>query len=235
MANSWFRFKQFTVWQDKAAMKVTTDGVLLGAWVRVDSRITSVLDVGTGTGLIALMIAQRCGAVVDAMEIDPLSAEQARENVSRSPWPDRIRIVEGSFQEYAAATEIRYDLVVSNPPYFSDSMKPADRAKSRARHAESLTANDLLDGTLKVLKPAGCLAVILPAAQAGEFEFLARDRQLYVIRQCEVYPLKEGEPAWMLLELSLRPRERVKETLVIRNGDYTPEYRRLTGEFYLKY
>ncbi|MGC9471742.1 MAG: tRNA1(Val) (adenine(37)-N6)-methyltransferase [Bacteroidales bacterium] len=235
MANPWFRFRQFTVWQDKAAMKVTTDGVLLGAWVRVNANMSRVLDVGTGTGLLALMIAQRCSVAVDAVEIDPLSVEQARENINRSPWPERIRIVEGSFQEYVSATENRYDLVVSNPPYFSDSLKPASPAKARARHAGNLSREDLLEGALKVLKPAGRLAVILPAAQAGAFEFMARDRHLYVIRQCEVYPLKDGERAWMLLELSLRPRAREKETLVIRDGDYTPEYRLLTGEFYLKF
>ncbi|HDR89872.1 MAG TPA: methyltransferase domain-containing protein [Bacteroidetes bacterium] len=235
MANQWFRFKQFTVWQDQAAMKVTTDGVLLGAWVRVDPTMTRVLDVGTGTGLLALMISQRCCVAVDAVEIDPLSAEQARENISRSPWPERIRIVEGSFQEYVSFTENRYDLVVSNPPYFSGCLKSSSPAKARARHTDNLSPEDLLDGTLKVLKPAGRLAVILPAVQAGAFEFLARDRHLYVIRQCEVVPVKDGKPGRMLFEFSLQPRKREKETLVIRAGDYTPEYLRLTGEFYLKF
>lgn len=124
MPNNWFRFKQFTIQQEDAAMKVGTDGVLLGAWASVPEPGSRVLDVGTGTGLIALMIAQRAGDVrVDALEIDASSASQANENFQNSPWKERLNCVHSSFQDYASQCDLPYDLIICNPPFFSGSKK----------------------------------------------------------------------------------------------------------------
>jgi len=144
MANPYFRFKQFTVFHDKCAMKVGTDGVLLGAWTDLKDT-QKILDVGTGTGLIALMLAQRNpAALIDAIDIDPLALEQAEANSRNSPFSDRIAVKESSFQAFARLTGKQFDLIVSNPPYFSDSLMPPDRQRAQTRHSVTLTLDDLL-------------------------------------------------------------------------------------------
>jgi len=140
MPNTWFRFKQFTIEQEHAAMKVGTDGVLLGAWASAPGAGSRVLDIGTGTGLIALMMAQRTkDAAVDALEIDPSSASQAKENFQNSPWKKRLRCFPSSFQDFSSQCRKQYDLIVCNPPFFSGSKKTASKSKNLARHDDSLS------------------------------------------------------------------------------------------------
>ncbi|MEE0972800.1 MAG: methyltransferase, partial [Paludibacteraceae bacterium] len=159
MRNSFFRFKQFTVYQDRCAMKVGTDGVLLGVLADV-SKATRILDIGTGTGLIALMLAQRQkDAHVDAIEIDEQAAQQAQENIAQSPFC-YIHVHTTALQAYNSTQP--YDLIVSNPPYFVDSLKAPNAARNLARHTDSLSFADLLQGAERLLHNDGCFWVILP-------------------------------------------------------------------------
>ncbi len=160
MSNSYFQFKQFTVWHDKCAMKVGTDGVLLGAWVNIFNA-KSVLDIGTGTGLIALMIAQRSTANILAVEIDADAVNQAIENVERSPWSGNIKVQHADFK--TATFNTKFDVIVSNPPYFSDSLLSPDTHRSTARHTSELTYHDLISRVSGILAFKGEFSLIIPA------------------------------------------------------------------------
>ena len=143
MSNSYFQFKQFTVWHDKCAMKVGADGVTLGAWADV-SDVKSVLDIGCGSGLIALMIAQRSEAGITAIDIDGQSIEQTKENTGNSPWSERIKTVHASLQQFAANSDVLFDLIVCNPPYFNNSLKSPSESRTMARHTDTLSYTDLI-------------------------------------------------------------------------------------------
>ena len=152
MSQPFFQFKQFTVWHDKCAMKVGTDGVLLGAWTPVESS-ARILDIGTGTGLVALMLAQRCSASVIALEIDGKAAQQAAENITRSPWGSRIEVVCQDFRLYSNKNNsLKYDTIVSNPPYFTDSLKCPDSQRNTARHNDNLSYEELLKGVSNLFR-----------------------------------------------------------------------------------
>ena len=231
-----FRFKQFEVHQQRSAMKVGTDGVLIGAWASVQPTDRAILDIGTGTGLIALMLAQRSPeAKIVGVEIEPESVAQARENVDRSPWSNRVEIVESAVQEFA--TEERFDLIVSNPPYFVDSQKCPDEGRNRARHTDSLSFEELMKAAERLLTPEGRLAVIVPAEAA--LSVVAAGR-LHLLRRCDVKTKPTaGAPKRVMLEFSPRfGGAAVRESLTIGDGTaggYSPEYRALTRDFYLKF
>ena len=148
--NKWFEFKQFRIEQQKTAMKVGTDGVILGAWVPVDEA-SAILDVGTGTGLIALMLAQRCNARIDALEIDHRACEEAEFNFKQSPWKERLKIIHSDFNAFSIEMKQCYDLIVCNPPYFANSLRTYDPQLSRARHNITLTFIQLLKGSVSLL------------------------------------------------------------------------------------
>jgi len=172
-SNTFFRFKQFTIHQERCAMKVGTDGVLLGAWANV-KEAQRILDVGTGTGLIALMLAQRTAhqttpAQIDAIEIDEAASQQARENVTNSPWPERVQVYHYALQEYMTRSINPYDLIIANPPFFEKAHKAANPARSLARHNDTLTHDDLLDAACQLLTAKGCLSVIYPTEIAQHF------------------------------------------------------------------
>ncbi|MBL0096355.1 MAG: methyltransferase [Bacteroidetes bacterium] len=162
-----FHFKRFTINQDRCAMKVGTYGVLLGAWVTVPDA-GKILDIGTGTGLIALMMAQKSNAFIDAIDIDLPSYEQAKENVLLSPWSDHVRVIHSALKDYKPG--YRYDLIVSNPPYFMDSYAATDEARNLARSASaSLSYDDLLNGVVRLLVNTGRFSVILPHKEGQIF------------------------------------------------------------------
>ena len=213
MSNPYFQFKQFTVWHDKCAMKVGTDGVLLGAWTSVQGA-RRVLDVGTGTGLVALMLAQRSPADVKivALEVDTAAVEQAKENVARSFWKEQIEVVQADFNQYHSSG--KFDVIVSNPPYFVGSLKCPDVQRNAARHATSLTYEELLKGV------AGLLA------EDGTF----------TARQLNVITKPGGVPKRVLIAFSFGNRECVVEELLteIARHKYSEEYIMLTREYYLK-
>ncbi len=230
-----FRFKQFTVCQKQAAMKVGTDGVLLGAWASVCPTDRAILDIGTGTGLIALMMAQRNSvAQIVGVEIDSESAAQARENVGMSPWRDRIEVAECAVQEFVS--EQRFDLIVSNPPYFVDSLKSPDEGRNNARHTDTLSFAELMHAAERLLAPDGRFAVIVPAEAA--LSVIAAGR-LHLVRRCDVRTKPAGVTKRVMLEFSPRfEGAAVREELTVgdgSNGGYSPEYVALTRDFYLKF
>jgi tRNA1Val (adenine37-N6)-methyltransferase len=236
VSNTYFQFKQFTVQQSGAAMKVNTDGVLLGAWTPM-APAGRALDVGAGTGVIALMLAQRSARLqVDAVEIDEASAQQAAENVRQSPWGARVRVVRAPFQAYARTAACRYRLIVSNPPYFVNALPPPDEKRTIARHAAALPYPDLLDGAATLLEPAGRLSVILPCAEGSLFAAQAVAKGFHCIRKTTVYAFA-GKPAKRQLLLFAREPAALQETSLVihlpHGAGYTPEYRALTGAFYL--
>ena len=161
MANPFFRFKQFTVWHDRCAMKVGTDAVLLGSWVNVDGA-KRLLDIGCGCGLIALMVAQRCEGQVVAIEIDSEASSQAAENVSRSPWSERMEVINADIRTFV--DDEGFDVIFSNPPYFMESLKCPDRKRSDARHTDSLSFDDLMRSASSLLKQTGIETVSVSAS-----------------------------------------------------------------------
>lgn len=235
MPSSVFQFKHFTIHQDRCAMKVGTDGVLLGAWVKVNGA-NKLLDIGTGTGLIALMLAQKSNAFIDAIDIDQSAFEQASENVSLSPWRDHIRIVHSALSDYKPG--YRYDLIVSNPPYFIDSYVAIDEARNKARSASaSLTYDELLNGVVRLLNSTGRFCVILPFKEGQLFREKAEQNGLFCNVLVNVRTGKDKPFKRVLMEFSRREAELQEEELVIHyeNRDFTEEYKKLTGEYYLAF
>jgi len=230
-----FQFKQFTVHHDKCAMKVGTDGVLLGAWAST-LNISRALDIGTGTGLIALMLAQRCAAVIDAVEIDEHACEQARENIARSPWADRIHLHACYIQQFADNKTGGYDLIVANPPYFRNALLSPEKSRSMARHDRNLSFEELLHAASGLLKAHGRFAVVIPAAEKEHFTGLAWPEGLYPSRFLLVRPAP-GKPFTRCLAEFSPDRNTactVSELGIKNQSGYSTDYISLTKEFYLK-
>lgn len=237
MPNTWFNFKQFKVWQRDSAFKVGTDGVLLGAWcdVRDDNYI---LDIGTGTGLMALMAAQRSEAEITAIEPDSLSAAEATLNTARSPWRKRITVISVSLQDFVLKGESKFDHIITNPPFFRNSLSnPAER-KSRARHDLTLGSAELLDISCRLLDQAGRLSLILPYTEANLFIAEASGYGLYCTRMLNIKPLPSSPVKRILMEFSREKRMVSSGIMVIETGgrhQYSHEYRSLTRDFYLEF
>jgi tRNA1Val (adenine37-N6)-methyltransferase len=235
MSNNYFSFKQFTIHQDKAAFKVGTDGVLLGAVADL-AGVNRILDVGSGTGLIAIMAAQRSNAEIIAIEPDYDSYIQCRENIRLCPWKERIKVENISLQEYN--TSGLFDLIVSNPPFFTDSLKSPDPRKSSSRHNDSLTNGELLDNVARLLTETGRFQLILPYVEGNIFIADAAGYGLICIDILKIRPLPNSEIRRLILTFS---RQRLKTTerfLTIEHGkrhEFTGEYINLTKEFYLKF
>ncbi len=239
MPNQKFAFKQFVIHQDKCAMKVGTDAVLLGAWIRPEQSFR-ILDIGTGTGVIALMLAQKSEGIIDAIDIDLNSCLQAKENVLASKWSSRINVLNTSFQDYCKLnSDKKYDLIVSNPPYFIDSYKATDEERSKARHADTLPYKELLDGVIKMLAPAGKFCVILPTKEAEIFKNLAEEQFLFLNKLMRVRTKEHTtEKRWMM-RFEFTRKSFSENTIVIEHGDephsYTSEYKELTKDYYLAF
>ncbi len=237
MSNSWFRFKQFLVKQGRSSMKVGTDGVLLGSFVDV-ANSKKILDVGTGTGLIALMLGQRSIAQIDAVEIDENSFLDAFENTEASPWKDRINVYHSSFQEFARnfpPSEEKYDLIVSNPPYYHKLQEAQLTGRQIARHQQLLPERDLLYYADRILKPQGNLWVIKPYERYEEFKESGKKYHLFPVSELLVRSAPEKEVSRIILRFA-REKKRVESgELIIQkeNREYSDEYVRLTQEFYL--
>jgi len=235
MPNSFFKFKQFTVWHDKCAMKVGTDGVLLGAWAPIDSA-SRILDIGTGTGLVALMLAQRAPADVSvtALEIDKNAVVQARENVEHSPWNDRIEVLEGDFNSFQS--EDKFDLIVSNPPYFVDSLTCPNGQRSVARHNDSLTYHNLVKGVSRLLANKGVFTIIIPMDVADSVVEVASTYGLNPLKQLSIITKPGVSPKRTLITFGFENRECVTNELVIEyeRHQYSEAYVDLTKDFYLK-
>ena len=228
-----FRFKQFAVEQDGVAMKVGTDGVLLGAWADC-SKAKRVLDIGTGTGVIALMIAQRSDAQsIVGIDIDDSAAACAAQNFACSPWSTTLRAEQSSAQEF---DDEQFDFIISNPPYFVDSLLCPDSQRTTARHTTDLTFEDLDKAVCRLLDKGGKFALILPVEQMERYISMTR---LHLVRRCDVYPVVGGQVKRVMAEFAFENRaDVVVENLAIergQRGDYTEQYVALTKDFYLKF
>ena len=232
-----FKFKQFTVHQEKCAMKIGTDGVLLGAWTSLKHDPNSVLDIGTGTGVIALQLAQRSDAeLIDAVEIDDNSYEQAVENFEHSPWSNRLFCYHISLEEFTKEIDDKYDLIISNPPFYNDEFESNSRARNTARFTSALSFENLLNSISKLLSDTGTFSVIIPFKEEINFIVLAEKNNLFISKICRVKGSQNSEVKRSLLEFSFYKKEKLITTLVIENKrhQYTPEYLNLVKEFYLK-
>lgn len=240
MSSKPFKFKEFTIQQDKTAMKIGTDGVLLGAWCSVDGAPDTILDIGSGTGLIGLMLAQRSDAMtIDAIEIDENAYEQTVQNFEQSDWGDRLYCYHTSFEEFV--TEITeeqetYDLIVSNPPFYTDDFETKDLARNKARFTSALSFENLLTGVAKILDTNGIFATIIPYKEYGNFVALAEKNNLYLQHVCTVQGNKTTDTKRTLLSFSFQKKNVKKEHLIIENArhQFTEEYIKLTRDFYLK-
>ncbi len=230
--NNYFRFKQFTVVQENSAMKVGVDSVMLGAWA--DARQSEkILDVGSGTGLLSLMMAQRTHATITSLEIDSESFQESLVNFKNSLWYDRITAFNLSFQEFSANRQVSFDHIISNPPYFLNSSLPADFRRKQARHAEGLSYSDLIIGVSRMLDQNGKLSVILPIDGSTIFIEMAESNGFYLNRRTLVKHKPEKPFHRSLLEFSSNPALVIESELVIEvNNEYTSEYKNLTSDFY---
>ncbi|MCM1034521.1 MAG: methyltransferase [Paludibacter sp.] len=234
-----FRFKQFYVEDSDCAMKVGTDGVLSGAWTPIPPTRPpyNVLDIGTGSGLIALMIAQRCPeAYITAIDIDADAIGQSKHNFANSRWSNRLTARHLSLQQLALTSE-RFDLIVSNPPYFKNSLKAPDPQRTLARHTDSLTYEQLLQGAKQLLTPQGCLSLILPASEEQNIVQMGAQEQLYPTHICRVRG-RENKPFKRVMihfANGIHPSAANIATLTLEEGtnQRTAAYRTLTQDFYL--
>ncbi len=235
MSNDYFQFKQFKIIQEKTAMKVGTDGVLLGAWTDIQNS-KSILDIGTGTGLIALMLAQKSNADIEAVEINNEAFFEAEQNIVNSKWDKRIKIYNISFQEFCKSNK-KFDLIVTNPPYFIDSMKSPELNRTIARHNNELSYKDLLLGVDALLNKNGIFCLILPYEQTNKFLNMAQDYNLFCTKKTIVKPTLNKQANRVLLELQRTKQIIIENELIIEDKgrhQYSKEYIELTKDFYLK-
>jgi len=238
MPNQTFVFKQFVIHQDKCAMKVGTDAVLLGAWADPKGA-KNILDIGTGTGIIALMLAQRSGALIDALDIDENACLQARENASNCPWKERINVIHSSAQDYSLRSAKKYDLIISNPPYFEASTKALEQKRTVARHNDMLPYCELLASVLNLLDSKGKFYVILPCKEGEHLRDMAAEKKLYLskITRVRTRTDKTTEKR-LLMQFSFEQKHFSEDSIVIEKDarhDYTDEYKQLTRDYYLAF
>ena len=233
-----FHFKQFSVEQDRCTMKVGTDAVLLGAWAHAAAP-KKILDIGAGTGVISIMLAQRFPqASVTGVEIDQSSHQQASENMAAAPWADRLEVQFGAIQDFASQTNEKYDLIVSNPPFFSGGTFSHNQNRNEVRHTVKLSHADLLRSVQKLLAPNGVFSVVLPFIEGLRFQELAKVYHLYPFQMLQVKPKADKPVERLLISFSYKKEASIEEESLIiqheKRNDWTQEYIDLTGDFYLK-
>ena len=232
-----FKFKHFSVEQDRCAMKIGTDGVLLGAWTTVKHNPFSILDIGAGTGVLSLMLAQRSNAeIIEAIEIDDDAYEQCVTNFENSDWSDKLFCYHASLLEFTEQIDDNYDLIICNPPFHSAEYKTKDKARDLARFQDAMPFDHLLFSASKLLSDQGIFTVILPYSEADSFTELASEFKLFTKRICNVKGNPESKITRTLLEFSFHKSEVSESELIIENGrhNYTEDYINLTKDFYLK-
>lgn len=235
MSNAYFRFKQFIVQQDRSVMKVCTDSCILGAWTALQlDHVETVLDIGTGTGLLALMLAQKSGCTIDAIESDPESAAQALENIRQAPWSDRIFVLEKDVQIYSAITP--YDFIITNPPFFESDLPSPELKKNRAKHDASLTLDQLVALLVKLLKPEGRFSILLPEHRTLYFEKLAGKNNFFLQKKLNVCQTPAHPPFRTIgLFAYQKPAEIISDNLNIKTeeGNYSEEFIQIMRDYYL--
>jgi tRNA1Val (adenine37-N6)-methyltransferase len=233
-----FTFKQFTIEQDNCAMKVGTDGVLLGAWSPIPKNTFSVLDIGAGTGLLSLILAQRTEAEqIDAIEIDEKAYEQCVENFENSKWADRLFCYHAGLDEFLEEMEDEsFDLIISNPPFYTDDYKSENKSRDLARFEDALPFDELIESAANLLSEFGIFSVIIPFKEEDKFIALAKEFQLFPFKITHVKGTPTSEIKRSLIAFTWDEQITITDELVIEieRHQYTPEYIELTKEFYLK-
>jgi tRNA1Val (adenine37-N6)-methyltransferase len=231
-ANNHFTFKQFTIHQDLTAMKVTTDACILGAYTDGQGA-TTILDIGTGTGLLSLMLAQRSNAKIDAIEINENAYNQAVVNVNESIFNDKISVYKTSIQDFE--TDKRYNLIISNPPFFQNHLKSENESRNNSLHTDTLSFEDLLNSVLRLLSPNGTFVVLLPLHESSVFEQLSILQELYPQKKLTIRHQKGSKILRIITTFGRIKIEIINEELIIKNPDesYTPDFQGLLKDYYL--
>jgi ribosomal protein L11 methyltransferase (prmA) len=234
--SDYFRFKQFVVYQQRDVMRVNTDGVLLGAWTPAPEG-HRILEVGTGTGVVALQLLQRGAHSVDAIDIDLQACEQARANADLSPWAHQIQVIQTSFQEYAEQCDVAYDLVVSNPPYYVGALPSPNARRNVMRHADTLPLEDLVAGLTLCLARTGRFVAIFPIAEGSQFIALAAQAGLYCCQQVQIADQPMKRTKRLLCEFAYEKCTPKLSEIFIHDssGEFSQEYKALTQSFYLDF
>jgi tRNA1Val (adenine37-N6)-methyltransferase len=232
MSNTHFAFKKFTVHQDQTAMKVTTDACIFGAYIEVKESKT-ILDIGTGTGLLPLMLSQRSEAKIDAVEINESAYYQAVMNISESIFEDKIKVHHTSIQDFK--NNYFYDLVISNPPFFQNHLKSEIVARNNSIHTDTLSFEDLLNSVLRLLSSNGTFVVLLPAYESLIFEQLAISQKLYPQKKLTIHHREGSKILRIITTFGRIKQEIINEELIIKNPDesYTPDFQVLLKDYYL--
>ena len=235
MPNTYFQFKQFIVHQEHCAMKVSTEACVLGAFVP-DEKPTRILDIGTGTGLLALMVAQRIDAPIDAVELDPKAARQASQNVAESPWSERISVTRDDIFSYATKTTARYDLIVSNPPFFTNSLKSETAVKNLAKHDTSaFNKSNLAEVLDRLLSANGKAYILYPEAETRQFAEQLKKTGLYSTPYLKIYNQPKGPVFRIISVVSRKGLGLQSEELFIREGQvHSEKFNALLRPYYLK-
>lgn len=229
-----FHFKSFSLHHHWSTMKVGTDAVLLGIWTDLTT-VKSVLDVGAGCGIISLLLACRAPLLVDAVELDADSFEEAKQNFLESPYADRLRIFHTDFNDFVPQVGEKYDLIISNPPFFINDLHSTDPRKRMARHTQTLTYERLLKGALELMNPEGKISVVLPYRESRLFLSLAKQAGLFVEKQMLIFPMLGKEPNRINILLGQQPVEEQTEKFMIRdeNGKFTSQYVDFVKDYYV--
>tara|TARA_R110002050_G_scaffold94765_2_gene197244 strand:- start:104295 stop:105011 length:717 start_codon:yes stop_codon:yes gene_type:complete len=237
MSKKPFVFKQFEISQDQCAMKIGTDGVLLGAWVSIENNPFSILDIGAGTGILSLMLAQRCFAeLIDAVEIDDSTYEQCVDNFEQSPWGDRLFCYHTPLEAFVEEIEDKYDLIISNPPFYSEDFKSENTQRNLARFTDAMPFEHLMESVSKLLSESGIFSVIIPFKEETSFIQIASKHHLSPNKILRVKGNPNSEIKRSLLEFSFRESDININELIIETErhQYTEDYINLTKDFYLK-
>jgi len=228
-----FEFKQFTIDDSACAMKVGTDGVLLGAWTPVEGA-RKALDIGTGSGLIALMLAQRnADLLIDAVDIDEAAIIQARQNIDASPFSSQVKAEVCDILEMP--TEKKYDLIVSNPPFYQEQTSCPDKKRDTARHTASLPFDSLIAKAKELMEQEGTFSVIIPTSSVIDFIGSAAQHRLYLTRRTDIHTTPRKQPKRTLLSFQLKSTDTIFEKLFMRDDTnaFSEQYKALTSDFYL--
>jgi tRNA1Val (adenine37-N6)-methyltransferase len=238
MSGETFVFKQFIIHQDKCPMKVGTDAVLLGSWINAE-KANKILDIGTGTGILSIMLAQKSNAFIDAIDIDKLAIEQAIENVNLCRWKSKISVIHSSLQEFYLSNKNKYDLIVSNPPYFIDSFKSPEEGRTLARHNDFLPFQDLIDGVCNLLSSYGFFYVILPTREANLFCNLAEKNKLKLASLLRVKTKSDNDiEKRHLMKFEFNPSNFEEKIICIEKDgrhNYHEDYIELTKDYYINF
>jgi tRNA1Val (adenine37-N6)-methyltransferase len=238
LSNQYFQFKKFTIHQDKCSMKVCTDSCLFGAWVAslIEKKIIgpkNILDIGTGTGLLTLMLAQKTNAGIDAVEFDKNAFEQATENAGASLWNNQIKVFHADIKKWNSP--LKYDLIISNPPFYEGDLLPEDEGKTVSKHYTALNLEELIIAAKLMLTEDGTLAVLLPWYRTRTFENIASGHLLFVKEQTEVKQTSTHNYFRTMLILQKQRATLLKNEIAIKNknNEYSPEFKELLRDYYL--